>query len=263
MTRKARQLYGVSVMSFSFSAPRCHPALHRLCQSANDAWTRLSTCSLSSSGCYHRLSARLLIASSYLLFLITFTLADAHPLPQFPPLSTHFYSLNGPHPFAGATCGEQVNKSLSSSGEDNEATGVVFACCRCVQMPRLGPHWGGRRRFRYIGGIYIPPTRQHKQSNQIPQIGTALRCDVLLGRIRLSNIWGDIEGYGERGFIETCPCSTFSFMLSEFTKWDAERHLKYARGANSLALDFTCSKYRDNRWQKRAQLHFLKRKLWH
>lgn len=132
MTRKARQLYGVSVMSFSFSAPRCHPALHRLCQSANDAWTRLSTCSLSSSGCYHRLSARLLIASSYLLFLITFTLADAHPLPQFPPLSTHFYSLNCPHPFAGATCGEQVNKSLSSSGEDNEATGVVFACCRCL-----------------------------------------------------------------------------------------------------------------------------------
>lgn len=171
MTHKAQRLYWVSVVSFSFSTPRCRLDLHRLCQSVNDDWTCLSTCSPSSSDCYHRLSTCLLIASSYLLLLFTFTLADAYPLPPFPPLSLHFLFFNGLRPFAWVTCGEQVNKSLSSSGEDNDATGDVFACCRCVQMPHLGPHLGWQRHFKYIAGICFPlPPRQHKESNQILQM---------------------------------------------------------------------------------------------
>lgn len=135
--RGTMSLLNLSHVVFIFLS---RPALHWLCQSVNDDWMCLSTCS---SHHQHVIIAWTLFLAHCLLSLpsplclSSPVLNQSLPPPSSPNLSLshHFLPL-----FAWAQCGEQVNKSLSSSGEDNEATGDTLHSadvCRCFAWSHM------------------------------------------------------------------------------------------------------------------------------
>lgn len=230
----------------------------------------LSTCPLSSSACYHRLSALSRLSPSFSPLL----LCPSSPVLNHPP---------PPVLFAWAAFGEQVNKSLSSSGEDNEATGDTLHSadvCRCFARSHM------ERGPRHL--IYIPP-----DIRDAPRKTHGLRSDAP-NKHRLECVKRNTAPARQRSdwkktFSRTIlpPRSTFfSFMLSEFSTLPPKNYSlslnrrpgtptgrlrewwKYAQGEISLSLILHAAGRVDNHQHAQAQLHFPKTKkketkLWH
>lgn len=187
----------ISVVLFSSSAASSHLVLQQICQSVEDNWMWFSTCS----------SYRQHVIITPTLFLAHCRRSLSSPLslitcPQRVPLppSLHFPSLYSSCPFffAWAACGKQVNKSLSSSGEDNEAAGDTRRSadvCRCLAWSHVVED---RTLDIYPPGICYASRKTHGLLSGASNKHFDCRKRIVLAVcLRLSNIWKG--GDGDRG----------------------------------------------------------------